>query len=138
MKSLIARLPEMKPVGIALIRTLGKPATEVALGAVLFGLGLYLSMAASATSTLMALGGGAALALGTLQLKRQRKQEGTVSRKRLMGLIAAGRVFLIGGIFAMFEAAPFFSLLVLMGAGCAGLGVLRLKMRRRKQTASTS
>ena len=131
MKSLKARTTEMKPVFIALIRILGKPATEIALGATLLGLGLYLSMAASVTSTLMALGGVAALAVGMLQLRRRRKQGVTVSRKRMMGLIAAGGVFVAGGTFAMFEAVPFFSLMVLVGAGCAGLGVLRLRTGRR-------
>ena len=133
MKSLKTRMTELKPAAVALIRILAKPATEIALGVTLLVLGLYLSVAASATSTLMALGGGAAVAVGALQLKRQRKPKVTVSRKRMMGLIAAGGVFLVGGTFAMFQAVPFFSLLVLLGAGCVGLGVLRLRMRRRNR-----
>ena len=88
-------------------------------------------LATAAVPTLMALGGCAALAAGTLQLRRRKERQIAVSRKRLMGLIATGGVFLTGGVLTMFEAAPFVSLLILAGAGCAGLGVIRIRMKRR-------
>ena len=131
MKSLIILATKMKPAAGALVRIVGKPASEIGIGVLLLGLGLYQSLATAAVPTLMALGGCAALAAGTLQLRRRRERQIAVSRKRLMGLIATGGVFLTGGVLTMFEAAPFVSLLIMSGAGCAGLGVIRIRMKRR-------
>lgn len=131
MKSLIILAIKMKPAAGALARIVGKPTSEIGIGALLLGLGLYLSLATAAVPTLMALGGCAALAAGTLQLRRRKERQIAVSRKRMMGLIATGGVFLTGGVLTMFEAAPFVSLLILAGTGCAGLGIIRIRMKRR-------
>ena len=131
MKSLTARAPSMKHLADKLVRIIGNPAAEVAIGALLAGTGLYLSFASAATPTLMTLGGSAALAVGALQLRRRRAGQTNVSRKRMMGLTAAGGVLLAGGVMAMVETAPFPALLMLLGAMCGGLGAFRVRAKRR-------
>ena len=73
MKSLIILAIKMKPAAGALARIVGKPTSEIGIGALLLGLGLYLSLATATVPTLMALGGCAALAAGTLQLRRRKE-----------------------------------------------------------------
>ena len=138
MKSLTTPTSKMKPLAGELISVIGNPTVEVVIGALLLGLGLYLAFATEVAPTLMALGGGVAFALGALQLRRRKKQHANVSRKRMMSLIAAGGVLLAGGALALVEAAPLPTLLILLGAVCGGLGVVRLKAKRRAAQTGTA
>ena len=116
----------------ALALVVREPKAQVGIGALLLALGLYMSASSAPMYTLMALGGGVGLGIGFVQLRRRKRNRNTLRPKHIVGLIGAGAVFAAAGVVNMLEASPALAYLALIGGGSAGMGMIRLRTRRRR------
>ena len=116
----------------ALALVVREPKAQVGIGALLLALGLYMSASSAPMYTLMALGGGVGLGIGFVQLRRRKRNRNTLRPKHIVGLIGAGAVFAAAGMINMLEASPSLTYLALIGGVFAGIGMIRLRMRRRR------
>ena len=116
----------------ALALVVRKPKAQVGIGALLLALGLYMSASSAPMYTLMALGGEVGLGIGFVQLRRRKRNRNTLRPKHIVGLIGAGAVFAAAGMINMLEASPSLTYLALIGGVFAGIGMIRLRMRRRR------